>query len=126
MSIIEKTIIDFEKNILNLEEHLFGLSLYYDTMPFYIKWMNKISFKRILSRSNDNLEDARQLLRKAKLNNNYLDDLEKFFWISRPKLMDSRIKTLLEIYYKVFGNRPKKRLSKYESNILRSKLVNYL
>lgn len=122
MSTDDNAIAQFEMSIKSYEEQLFGLSLFYDTMPKSIRWTNALSFKNMTRRGKKALASAKDLLQATRQNDSLVSSLYMFEWPPFTDDMLTRIEALLTTYHQIFPNRPWKGLSQEEANRLRNAL----
>ena len=116
----------FENEINIYEERLFGLTLFYDTMPKIIRWTNALSFRNMIRRGKIALTLAQQLVQTARQDDSRISKLNKFEWPPFTNQMLSRIEALLTVYRVIFPGRPMERLSKQEATNLRRALLRNL
>lgn len=115
----EQKITRFESQIESLEEHLFGVTLYYDTTPKILRWSQKSSYNNIKRRIEQTLLDAKELLEKVKDGQEPVEKLQEFHWTARWAPMEEKIKLLLDAYHTIFPDRPMNKLSNSEVKELR-------
>jgi len=114
---------EFESEIKSFEEHLFGITLYYDTTPKLLRWSQKSSYNNITRRIQRALSDAKNLLNEVQKGSKPPTHLQKFNWPTRWRPMEDRIELLLKAYKITFFDRPMTRLSKSEIKKLRNTVM---
>ena len=126
MTIADEALSRFEEDITSYEEKLFGLALFYDTMPRVIRWTNALSFRKMTRRGKAAINVARQLLQTARQDASTISGLDTFEWPPFTRDMLHRIEALLTVYRIIFPDRPMERLSKEEVKRLREALIRTL
>lgn len=128
----DDTIEAFTEKITRYERHVFGLTLYYDTAPWWTRWFGMGSFDRIKEREEQAIEEARELLRRIEDGKADVEELKRFSWPPIPDFAKDRIETLLQVYGMVFpveaGKPPgeRQRLSDDEATKLRNEVAKRL
>jgi len=114
----DKKVKKFEETINTHEDQLFGLKLYFDGIELMYKDNPEIldanikSFQNIKKRSENAINEAKQLLAEIRKNPEQIKMLKKFRFPAisgHPMLnqMTKRAQILVEAYYKLFPKRPR-------------------
>ena len=106
---------EFEQQIKGLEDRMFGLMLYQETSPGWVKKAQEASFNNIISRETKAIEDARKILEKAKSGIDVSFEINTFEFPIIIDEMKFRIDVMIKSYNSLFPDRPhNKRLSEKE------------
>ena len=121
----------FKKKIIEYENLLFGLSLYYQGIIYLysdyaqIVQMNKKAYDNIMKRGNIAIKEAKKILRKVQENPNEIRLIREF--IFPPIYGIERLRILVETYNELFPSRPRNiPLSEGENLKLMKAVVNKL
>jgi len=116
---------EFEQQIKEYEDMMFGLTLYQETSPKWVQRLQKESYKNIKSRGEKALREAKEILLYVKRCKDVQDRIMCFEW---PIIIDDmrfRIDVMLQSYNSIFPDRPKdKSLSEKEIIALRNEAMN--
>ncbi len=116
---------EFEQQIKEYEDMMFGLTLYQETSPKWVKRLQKMSYKNIKRRGEKALKEAKSILSDIKRGKAVQDRIMCFEWPIITDDMKFRIDVMLQSYNSVFPNRPKeKSLSEQEIIALRNEAMN--
>ncbi len=111
-----------QAKIESSEDHLFGLTLYYDTMPSIMKWTNTRSINRIISRTQINIDEAKKIFTIVENDRSRSTLIENFAWIQRPTFLNDKIEVVCSLYESLYPKRHNERLSKEEAKNFRQAL----
>ncbi len=109
----------FRATIRARQDYLFGVMLYYETAPWFIRWFWRISYPSLLARNVFVLLQAQELLRNVEAGHMSEDCLSQFSWPRWTKEMDASVRVMLEAYNAAFLGRPLGPLSRDELSRLR-------
>ncbi len=116
---------EFEQQIKEYEDMMFGLTLYQETSPERVQRLQKMSYKNIKRRGEKALREAKSILLDIKRGKDVQDRIMCFEW---PIIIDDmrfRIGVMLQSYNSIFPDRPKdKSLSEQEIIALRNEAIN--
>lgn len=116
---------EFEQQIKEYEDMMFGLTLYQETSPKWVKRLQKMSYKNIKRRGEKALEEAKSILKDIKRGKAVKDRIMRFEWPIITDDMKVRIDVMLNSYNSIFPGRPKeKSLSEQEIIDLRNEAMN--
>lgn len=115
-----------QARIESSEDHLFGLTLYYDTMPSIMKWTNTRSINRIIRRTQKNIDEAKKIFAIVEKDGSRSSLIENFNWIQRPTFMNDKIELVCSLYESLYPKRHNERLSKEEAKNFRQALMHSL
>ena len=122
---IHEDIIIFEKEIKAYEDTMFGLTLYQETAPKWVKALQKISYQNMKKRGQKAIQKAKGILVMTKSGKSVQNEMKYFEW---PVILDDmrfRIDMMLKCYEELFPIRPRdKSLSKEEITALRNEAMN--
>jgi hypothetical protein len=118
---------EFKQQIREYENIMFGLMLYQETSPKWVRKLQKISYKNMKRRGEKALKQAKNMLSDIKQGKDVQDRIMCFEW---PIIMDDmqfRIEVMLQCYEELYPERPRERsLSKEEIIALRNKAMDKL
>lgn len=116
---------EFEQQIIEYEDMMFGLTLYQETSPKWVQRLQKKSYKNIKIRGEKALREAKNILLDIKRGKDIQERIMCFEW---PIIIDDmrfRIDVMLQSYNSIFPYRPKdKSLSEQEMIALRNEAMN--
>jgi hypothetical protein len=116
---------EFEQQIIEYEDMMFGLTLYQETSPKWVQRLQKKSYKNIKIRGEKALREAKNILLDIKRGKDIQERIMCFEW---PIIIDDmrfRIDVMLQSYNSIFPDRPKdKSLSEQEMIALRNEAMN--
>lgn len=121
-----KAIRQFEYDVGQYEQGLFGIALFYDTMPRLWRWTNTVSYNNTMRRGQEALAEAKILLAIAKKSPDKCSLLEDFYWSpinAGGRGWEYRLVLVLRTYRQLFPRRPIKPLSKEEAKLLRDAVM---
>ena len=109
------TIDEFEQQIKDFEDRIFGLRLYQETSPGWVKKAQEASYNNIVRRETKALEDAKTILEKAKNGIDVKSEINTFEFPIIIEEMRFRVDVMLKSYNNLFPDRPRdKKLSETE------------
>ena len=117
----------FKKKIIEYENLLFGISLYYQGIIYLysdydqIVQMNKKAYENIIGRGNTAIKEAKKILRKVQENPNEIRLIREF--IFPPIYETKRLRILVETYNELFPGRPRNIPLSKEENLKFMKAV---
>lgn len=118
---------EFKQQIREYENIMFGLMLYQETSPKWVRKLQKISYKNMKRRGEKALKQAKNMLSDIKQGKDVQDRIMCFEW---PIIMDDlrfRIEVMLQCYEELYPERPRERnLAKEEIIALRNKAMDKL
>jgi hypothetical protein len=116
---------EFEQQIKEYEDMMFGLTLYQETSPKCVQQLQKMSYKNIKRRGDKALREAKNILLDIKRSKDVQDRIMCFEWPIIVDDMRFRIDVMLQSYNSIFPDRPKdKSLSEQEIITLRNEAMN--
>ena len=112
---------EFEQQIKEYEDMMFGFMLYQETSPEWVKKAQEWHYKNIKRRGEKALKEAKSILSNIKANKTVQDKIKIFEWPIIIDEMRFRIEVMLESYKSLFPQRPRnKSLSEEEIIALRN------
>ena len=115
------------KDQINLyEDYLFGLTLFHETAPWLLRWIQSRAYRRTVARFQTGILRAKHLLAAVKAGEVSPKGFDNFAWPPRTQAMRQRITTMLDVYAMAFPSRPKKPLTTQELSELRESLTKSL
>ncbi|HCO96669.1 MAG TPA: hypothetical protein DIU00_22480 [Phycisphaerales bacterium] len=118
---------EFEQQIKEYEDTMFGLILYHETSPKWVQKLQKTSYKNMKRRGEKALKNAKRILLDAKKSKTVQNQFEYFEWPIIIDEMRFRIDLLLSCYQQLFPERPKEKpLEKEEIVSLRNEAMSRL
>lgn len=122
---INEIIRKFEEEIKEYEDMMFGLMLYQETSPKFIKSTQKISYKNIKRRGEAALNEAKSILSDAKQGKPIKYTIPFFEFPVITEEMWLRIEVTLQSYKELYPDRPcNKSLTEEEIIALRNEVMN--
>jgi len=116
---------EFEQQIRDYENMMFGLVLYQETSPKWVQKLQKTSYKNMKRRGEKALKEAKSILSDTKQDKDVQDRIMCFEW---PIILDDmrfRIEVMLQCYKELYPERPReKSLSEEEIVSLRNEAMN--
>ena len=106
-----------EQQIKEYEDTMFGLMLYNETAPKWVKIQQERSYKNIKRRGEKAIREAKKILSDAKQGKQVQNKTRSFEW---PVIIDEmrfRIKIMLQCYEELFPERPRERSLSEEEKI---------
>ena len=114
----------FEKEIEQYEDLMFGLMLYQETSPKWVKRQQQTSYENMKRRGEKALKNAKKILMRARQGKSVRDMLRQFEWPIILQDMRFRIDIMLECYAELFPGRPRETiLSDEEATALRNAAI---
>ncbi len=112
---------EFERQIKEYEDMMFGLMLYQETSPEWAKKAQEWHYKNMKRRGEAALKEAKSLQLNMKAEKTIQGKIKFFEWPIILKEMRFRIDVMLASYKSLFPERPReKSLSKEEKNALQN------
>ena len=119
----EKACASFERMIAAQGEMLFGITLFHDTAPRIVRWIQGRAYRETLNRMNSAIAQANALVSEVRAGKQPYRALDTFSWPPWTSDMQQRIAIMLRAYNIVFPARPKQPLNKAERQLLKSKAL---
>lgn len=100
---------EFEKQTKEYEDKMFGLMLYQETSPEWVKKLQETSYKNIKRRGEKALKKAKSILSDMRQGKTIQNQIDYFEWPIIIDEMRFRIDLLLSCYQELFPERPKEK-----------------